>query len=196
MEPYVWSILLLVAGIAIVCVEMFVPSGGLLAVLAGCCFLGGIVVAFTQSFRTGVMMLTITALAVPLLIAGGIHIWPSTPIGRRILGKLPEDPDEMLPETEIYRGLKELIGRRGRAACKMLPGGTVIIDRRSYEAVSLGMAIEERGPVEVVEIRMGRLVVRPCPEGGPERATKTPTEKNEDPLARPFDSLGIEDPLA
>lgn len=194
MEPYLWSIVLLLAGVVIVGIELFVPSGGVLGVLAGLCFLGSIGVAFMQSVQTGLIMLTVTAAIVPLVIAAGIHLWPSTPIGRRILGKLPEHPDEVLPDSEAYRGLKGLLGRRGRTNCKMLPGGSISIDRRSYEAVSLGMAIDEHSPVEVVDVRIGRLVVRPCEEQ--DLAGDSPVEKGDDLLSRPIDSLGIDDPLA
>lgn len=198
MEPYLWSILLLIAGVVIVGIEMFVPSGGVLGVLAGLCFIGGIGVAFMQSMQTGLMMLTVTALIVPALIAAGIHFWPSTPIGRRILGRLPDHPDEVLPDSEAYRGLKDLIGRRGMTNCKMLPGGSISIDRRSYEAVSVGMAIDEHAPVEVVDIRIGRLVVRPCESFEQEQdyAADTPAKKADDLLSRPIDSFGIDDPLA
>ena len=196
MEPYVWSILLLLAGILIVCIEIFVPSGGVLGVMAALCFLGGIVVAFMQSMQTGLIMLTVTSAVVPLVIAAGVHLWPNTPIGRRILGKLPEHPDEVLPDSQAYRGLKELIGRRGLANCKMLPGGSVLIDRRSYEAVSVGMAIDENSPVEVVDVRIGRLVVRPCESLGEELSASSSDAKGDDLLSRPIDSLGIDDPLA
>jgi membrane-bound ClpP family serine protease len=196
MEPYFWSILLLLVGIAIVGIELFVPSGGVLAILAGLCFLGGIAVAFMQSVQAGLIMITVTSAIVPLLIAAGIHYWPNTPIGRRILGKLPDHPDEVLPDSEAYRGLKQLIGRRGKANCKMLPGGSIVIDRRSYEAVSVGMAIDEGAPVEVVDVRIGRLVVRPCASDPEDTSGGLPAEKGDDLLSRPIDSLGIDDPLA
>ena len=196
MEPYLWSILLLLSGCVILGIEMFVPSGGILGIMAALSFVGGIAVAFMQNMQTGLIMLTVTAAVVPLLLVAAVHVWPNTPIGRRILGKLPEHPDEVLPETEAYRGLKELIGRRGRSTCKMLPGGSVVIDRRSFEAVSLGMPIDERAPVEVVDVRMGRLVVRPCANFESDVPASTPAEKADDLLARPIDSLGLDDPLA
>jgi membrane-bound ClpP family serine protease len=199
MEPYLWPTMLLLAGIAIICVELFVPSGGVLAVLAGLCFLGSIGLAFTRSVQSGLIMLTVTAIVVPALLAAGVHVWPNTPIGRRILGKRPDHPDEVLPDSEAYRGLKDLIGRRGTAGCKMLPGGTVVVDRRSYEAISLGMAIDERAPIEVVDVRMGRLVVRPCDMTESRHESVSPEAtgpKSDDVLSRPIDSLGIDDPLA
>jgi membrane-bound serine protease (ClpP class) len=196
MEPYFWPVVLLLVGVAIGVVELFVPSGGVLSVLAGLCFLGAIAMAFLQSVQTGLVMLTATAIVVPLLLAVAVHFWPNTPIGRRILGKRPEHPDEVLPDSEAYRGLKGLIGRRGRANCKMLPGGSVLIERRSYEAVSVGMAIDENSPIEVVDVRMGRLVVRPSDRAEADEPPESPAKKADDLLSRPIDSLGIDDPLA
>jgi membrane-bound ClpP family serine protease len=195
MEPWVWSVLLLLAGITIVGIEMFVPSGGVLAVMAGLCFVGSIVVAFMESLQTGVIMLGATTLAVPIVIAVAVQWWPHTPIGKRMLIQPPENPDELLPDNEEFRGLKALVGQRGRSTSKMLPGGTVKIDRRDYEAMTLGMPIDENVPVEVVEVRMNRLVVRPC-EASDESQTAATTTKSDDLLSRPIDTLGLEDPLA
>jgi membrane-bound ClpP family serine protease len=192
MEPWIWSLLLLLAGVIIVGLEVFLPSGGVLAVLAALCFMGTIGVAFLDGVRTGFIMTALTTLVVPLVIAAAIHWWPHTPIGRRILIQPPEHPDDVLPDTPEYRSLKSLVGRRGRTLGKMLPGGSVVIDRRTYDAVSVGMPIDPNAVVEVVEVRMSRLVVRPC-EGEPENTT---ARRVDDILDRPIDTLGIEDPLA
>ncbi|MGE0761215.1 MAG: NfeD family protein, partial [Pirellulaceae bacterium] len=136
----------------------------------------------------------VTSLAIPLVLALAIHWWPHTPLGRRILNPPPENPDDVLPDTSEYRRLKSMIGQRGKATCDMLPSGTVRIDHRLYEAVSLGMPIDAGDRVEVVEVRMNRLVVRPCTEAEP--AQHAEVRADEDLLSRPFDSLGLEDPLA
>jgi membrane-bound ClpP family serine protease len=193
MAPWVWSVVLLLVGIGVVAAEMFVPSGGVLGVLAGFCFVGGIVVAFTDSLQTGFIMLGITTLAVPVLVGLAIQWWPHTPIGRRILIPPPDNPDDVLPDTPEYRDLKLLVGRRGRSRGKMLPGGIVVIDHRSYEANSVGMAIEAGVPVEVVAVNMSRLVVRPCEELPVEPPPAAAAD--DEVLSRPFDALGIEDPL-
>jgi membrane-bound serine protease (ClpP class) len=195
MEPWAWSILLLLAGIAIVGAEVFVPSGGVLGFLAGLCFLAGIGVAFLDGIKTGFIMLGVTSLAIPIVVAIAIQWWPHTPIGKRILIPRPESPDAVLPDRPEFRSLKALIGHRGRSTCKMLPGGAVMIDHQPYEAISLGMPIDEDTPVEVVDVRMNRLVVRPCDEPVAS-AEREPAAAGDDLLSRPFDSLGIEDPLA
>ena len=196
MEPWVWSVLLLLAGIAIVGIEMFVPSGGVLAVIAALCFIASIVVAFMHNTQLGLMMLGATTFAVPIVVAVEVHWWPHTPIGKRMLIQRPEHPDDVLPDNAEQRTLKSLVGHQGRTTSVMLPGGTVSINHHSYDAVSLGMPIDENVSVEVVEVRMNRLVVRPSdhPHQLPDPiSTKRPTE---DLLSRPIESLGIEDPLA
>ena len=167
-----------------------------MTVLAALCFIASIVVAFMHSTQLGVTMLGATTLAVPIVIALAVHWWPHTPIGKRILIPRPEHPDDVLPDTEEYRNLKALLGRRGRSTSVMLPGGTITIDRRTYDAISLGMPIDEDVPVEVVEVRMNRLVVRPSDTAELENEVGSADKSSDDLLARPFESLGIEDPLA
>jgi membrane-bound serine protease (ClpP class) len=193
MDAWMWAVLLLLAGVAVVGLEVFLPSGGVLAVLAALCFAGSIVVAFLDSMRTGLLMLGATAVAVPAVIALAFHWWPHTPIGRRILVTPPEHPDDVLPDTVEYRSLRSLVGRRGRSLGAMLPSGSVLIDRRTYDATSLGAPIDENSVVEVVEVRMGRLVVRPA-AGDVEPEVQRP-RMDDELLSRPIDSLGIEDPL-
>jgi hypothetical protein len=43
----------------------------------------------------------------------------------------------------------------------MLPSGSVIIDGKTYDAVSEGVAIEAGQPIMVVSVSTQRLVVRP-----------------------------------
>ena len=88
MEPLYWSIILLGIGIAVVVLELFVPSAGVLGVVAAVCFVSGIVLGFFSSFQAGFIMLIITLLLVPILLMVMVKIWPSTPIGRRILMKV------------------------------------------------------------------------------------------------------------
>jgi hypothetical protein len=72
----------------------------------------------------------------------------------------PRSSDEVLPETIAYRGLKDLVGRRGKAKGLMVPSGSVLIDGKTYDAVSEGMPIEPNQPVIVVNISTQRLIVR------------------------------------
>ncbi len=187
MDPLILAITLIVIGFGVICLELFIPSAGMLGVLAALLILGGIVSAFFHSLTAGAALLAVTCFSLPMLIAAAIKIWPSTPFGRRILiGAMSEK--DVLPQNDLAELLKPLIGRRGIAKTKMLPSGIIQIDDRNYDAVSDGFAIEPGAPVEVISIRTKRVVVRPV----------DPNERAPDPiddmLSRPIDQLGL-DPI-
>jgi membrane-bound ClpP family serine protease len=187
-----WAILLLLVGCALVVLEVFIPSGGIIAILAAIAFIGSIVIAFQQSSTTGptigFVFAAVTVFAVPTLIALAFKYWPKTPMGKAFLGELPTDA-EVLPED----ARRALIGRVGVARSKMLPSGAVEIDGHVIDAVTQGQAIEPGTYVVIAEVRANRVVVRPA--GKDQR----PSHQNpNDLLSRPIDELGIEslDPLA
>jgi membrane-bound ClpP family serine protease len=197
-EPWLLSILLLLLGVTFIVLEVFVPSGSVLSWLAAVSIIAAIIVAFVgESMLFGAVMLAVTALVLPIVIAGAIRVWPSTPIGRRILLGRPTSED-VLPDGELFHAMKSLVGSRGKAKTNMLPGGIVVIDGREFDAISVGMAIDKGQSVRVVAVEASYLVVRPIgdeePPAPPESAR---TEK--DLLSRPLDALGIDpfdDPLA
>lgn len=188
MELWVWSLILLVIGLGIVAVEIFIPSGGVLAVFAGLSFVGSLILAFMSGPAFVVGMMAAMAVLVPGILGLAIYIWPHTRVGQRMLVQPPTSDEEILPDVELRRHLASLVGRRGVARCKMLPSGIVAIDGRSYDAVSDGMPVDEGQAIEVIAVRMNRLEVRPLHEAELLAADPTP----HDPLSRPIASLGLE----
>ena len=192
MEPIIWAILLLLFGLALIVLEVFVPSAGILGFLAALAVIAANVVAYMEGPVYGVAMLGVTAIVLPLVIAAAFRWWPHSPIGRLVLIPRPKHPDDVLPESEEYRGLRSLIGQYGVARSTMLPSGAVRIDGRMYDAISEGVAVDTGQRVKVVDVRTNRIVVRPLAEG--ELAPQLP--QPDDLLSRPLDSFGIDDPLA
>lgn len=190
LDPLAWSILLMLVGCVVLVLEVFIPSGGLLAVLSAAAFIASIVIAFQRGPVTGFSFLMTTVVAVPLVLVLAFHYWPKTKIGKAFLGELPRDED-VLPDDPH----RALIGRVGVARSKMLPSGAVEIDGQMVDAVSQGQAIEPGQNVVVTEVRANRVVVRPAKEHErPGRSISTA-----DLLNRPIEELGIEsldDPLA
>jgi len=160
MTPVTWAILLLLLGLAFLVLEFFIPSGGALGVMCALSFLAAIIVGFMAGPWTGGAILLSICVMVPSAVAAAVKWWPDTPIGKLVLIQRPRSADEVLPETIAYRGLKDLIGRRGRAKGLMVPSGLVLIDGKSYDAVSEGMPIEPNQPIIVVNVSTQRLVVR------------------------------------
>jgi membrane-bound ClpP family serine protease len=156
-----WAILFLLLGLLLLVVEFFVPSGGTLAAMCALSLLAAIIAGFFAGLWTGALILLAICVIVPASAGAAVRWWPDTPIGKLMLIQRPRSADEVLPETVAYRGLRDLIGRRGRAKGLMLPSGLVLIDGKTYDAVSEGMPIEPGDQVIVVHVSTQRLVVRP-----------------------------------
>ena len=191
MEPLAWSICLLIAAIALIALELFIPSGGLLSFLSAVAVLASVIVAFSAGPRTGLLMLVVTLIIVPAVLASAVRWWPHTPIGQLILIARPESPDDVLPDTEEYRGLKSLIGKVGRSKSKVLPSGAIVLEGRTYDAVSEGMAIDAGMAVKVIAVKTNRIIVRPTDQALTSLAAQSANEGG-DVLSQPIESLGIE----
>ncbi len=188
---FVLAFSLLLLGFIFLVLEFFVPSGGALGTLCALSFLAAIVVGFMAGPWTGATILAIEAVFVPAALAAAVKWWPETPIGRMMLIPLPKSPDEVLPETENYRGLPHLVGKRGTARGLMLPSGIVLIDNRPYDAVSEGVTIEAGQNVLVVAVSTQRLVVRPDHTIRAELVEPAAAATSADPMAQQ-----IADPFA
>ena len=191
-----WALLLMLIGCALVVLEVFIPSGGIISILSAVAFIAAIVLASwegpTTGPFTGLMFAAGTVFLVPVLLATAFKYWPRTPMGRAFLGDLPTDKEVL---TEDPR--RTLIGRVGVARSKMLPSGAVEVDGQMLDAVTQGQAIEPGTYIVVTEVRANRVVVRPA--GHDQRPSNQNARDIQDILSRPIDELGIEsleDPLA
>jgi membrane-bound ClpP family serine protease len=181
MDAPTWAFLLLALGLVFLVLEFFVPSGGALAVVCALSLIAAIVVGFVAGPWTGLVILLTICLVVPAAAGAAVRWWPDTPIGRLILVQRPQSSDDVLPETVAYRGLKDLVGRRGLAKGLMVPSGLVVIDGKSYDAVSEGTPIEPGQRVLVVSVSTQRLIVRPDTTVVAELAETPPPAAAHDP---------------
>jgi membrane-bound ClpP family serine protease len=166
MSPLVWAILILLLGLALMVLEMFIPSAGLLALLSLTAFVTSVGMVFVYQGTTwGALYLTGLCLTLPFLAVALVRWWPRTPIGRRILNLPPPDVSggSPLPADRDNR-FAHLVGEHGLAKTKMLPSGAIVVAGRTDDAVSEGVPIEPGQPVRVIDVRGNRIVVRPASE--------------------------------
>jgi membrane-bound ClpP family serine protease len=189
LDPLAWATLLMILGCVLVALEVFIPSGGVLSLLAAAALIGSVLIAFRRGPVTGFAFTVTMLVAVPAALTLAIKYFPKTPMGRAILGELPKE-EEVRPEDPR----RALIGRVGVARSKMLPSGAIEIDGQMVDAMSQGQVIEPGQYVVVVEVRGNRVVVRPA-----EKDEQSRHARPDDLLSRPIEELGIEsldDPLA
>ena len=194
MSPLVWITGLLFVGLFVMVLEVFIPSGGLLGFISIAAIVAAVATAFVeQGIGSGFLVLAITAVAVPATLAIAFHLFPSTPLGRRIMPS-PPDPQELVPDRKERERLKEFVGRQGRVATDLLPWGQVEISQEKIEAVSRAGPIVSGTVIEVVGTE-GRAVVVRTIEAKPElRAFPGPGENTQG--ASPLQEKREEKPIS
>lgn len=155
---WVWPTLFLAVGLVLLIAEVFIPSGGLIGLLA----IGFIVVSLWQAFAAstalGLKFTLALTILLPLTLALAVHLWPRTPLAKWIFLKPPE-PDEFEPEPTAHP-LAHLIGQYGRALTPLRPSGSVDFEGHRYDALSEEGLIPAGSLVRAVGSRGGELLVR------------------------------------
>jgi membrane-bound ClpP family serine protease len=191
MDPLVWAGILLALGLTLTVLELFVPSGGILGLISLVSLVVSVGLAFRHGAWTGLGFLAAVVLGVPVGLSLGLRYWPETPMGRRLLLDIPKS-EEVLPDRQARRALRDLVGKVGVAKSLMMPSGAVQVEGRTIDALSDGLTIEPGQRIRVVEVRGTRVVVRSTDD------EPAPVKSN-DPLSQSIESLGLdpfEDPLA
>ena len=162
MTGVVWVLLLLIVGLAVMVLEVFLPSGGILGFLSLTAIVAAITTAFLELGATaGFVVLAVATVVVPTVLALAFRWFPETPLGRRVLPP-PPDPADVAPAAARRLELEKLLGRSGRALSEMLPWGMVEIDGLRVEAQSDGGPIECGAAVQAVSVQGRHLVVAPA----------------------------------
>ncbi len=187
LDALFWSIILLVVGIGLLAMELFIPSGGVLSVLAGVAVIGSVMMAFSGGVASGLIVLAVTLVLLPLILAAAVRWWPYTPLGRLMVLHTPQPLPDGTADTPEHQELQTLVGRQGVAKTKLLPSGAVRIEGRTYDALSEGTAIDEGQPVRVKAVRANRIVVAAVLPDQP-----TSRSEQSDILDEPAENLGLE----
>ena len=158
MDPFVIAILLYVAALTLAFTDIFVPSGGMLLVLAAAAAFGAILFGFQSSNTMGMTMLTIVAASVPVFAVVAINIWPRTPIGRRMILHPPQSSSSA--KSSDAEKLQQLVGEVFMAESALLPAGQLKIGHRRVNAVVESGIVEAGQTVKVIAVRDRNLIVR------------------------------------
>jgi len=185
-----WAFLLLTIGLFAVVLELFVPSAGILGIVAGLLIVTAVVLGFMESVSYGVILLTASIVTIPGLLALMVKVWPYTPLGKRILLK-DLKPEDVLPNYVENKERKErLEGQLGIAQTKMLPSGIVLVNGEKFDAVSEGFAVDEGDSIRVISVRGNHVYVEPY--HGEVVAQVELTPRDLDILSQPIEELGID----
>ena len=162
MNALIWPILLLALGLILLVAEVFIPSGGLIGLLALGCLGVSVWKAFAHSGALGFQVVLALLVLMPIALLLAAHLWPKTPLARRVFLRRP-DPGDELPDLPGDR-LDHLIGQFGRALTPLRPSGMVDFEGRRLHGLSEEGLIPAGALVRAVQVRGREVTVRLVPD--------------------------------
>jgi len=149
-----WMIFLLVLGLAMVCLEVFIP-GGVVGTLGAFALIGCVILAFTTQGTTfglywlsGVMVVTLFGLFL------SIKFLPNSPAGRRLFLNSSESG-----YSAAETGLPELMDKTGTALTDLRPAGMADIEDKRIDVVTGGEYLKKGAAVKIIRVEGNRVVV-------------------------------------
>ncbi len=134
--------------------EIFIPSFGLISLVALGCMAGSIALAFQAGSGTGYLFIVVNALAIPVVVVVAFKLLPRSPL---VLSETFTDDKPRAPAVESDT---DLLGKEGVAETDLRPAGDVRIDGRKVDVLTDGEYIEAGVRVKVVRVEGARVFVR------------------------------------
>lgn len=162
----VWGVMLILLGVLLLLSEVFIPSGGLLLILALTALVSGVVMIFYTpeseggGLTSGLVTLIVLVLLAPVLISIALYYWPHTPMARLLRLKAPQE-DTSLAASAAVAALEQYRGQVGKTLTPHQPSGQTEVFGKRLDSLADGMFLEAGEFVKVVAIRQGHLIVRP-----------------------------------
>lgn len=151
-----WKALLLVAGLALIIVEMFHPgfgapgiTGGILLVLAIC--------LIANSVTQALILIILSLIFLSIVLAAVVKSAKSGRLSKIIVLDESLDKESGFSATENN---EELEGSEGVALSILRPAGSAIIDGKKYDVVTEGDFISASKKIKVIKVEGRRIVVK------------------------------------
>ena len=155
MREFFMPIILQLAGVIIIVAEIFLPSGGLLSLMAAGLIGYSLFIVFHDiSTIAGIYFVLADLFMVPVLVVFGLKILARSPATLKETLSSDSGVVSQSPELESY------MGREGKSVTNLHPGGTAIIDNKRLDVVSRGEYIEKDRNLIVIEITGNQIIVR------------------------------------
>ena len=153
-----FAVFLYVICAALIVAEVFIPSAGLLSILATLCVAGGVTIFFRHSAVAGWIGVVVGVIMVPALLVVAYKILPKTRFGRRVILTPPvRERGDAIADTPA---LAKLLGQTGRVLSTMRPVGMCGFDGQRIECVAENGYVPKDKKVKVIRIEGTQVTVR------------------------------------
>jgi len=154
MKAYLLPVLLQVIGILVIIAEIFIPSLGVLTVIALAVLAYSLYIVFTGiSTTAGVIFTGVDIILVPFMIVLGIKILAKSPLS---LKKELSKQNGVVSQKEK---LETYINVQGESVTDLRPAGMAQINSQRVDVVTDGEYIDAGTPVVVTGVEGNRIIV-------------------------------------
>jgi len=152
-DPVLLIFVLLAAALVLGALELFVPSHGVLTILAVAAVASAVAAAWSVNRWAGLGLLFAATAAAPFVVTAGVRLWQRTPIARRMVLTAAS----AAVEVDAVR-----VGEIGRCVSALRPMGEAEFGARTVQVLCDAGPLPAGAAVEVVASRSdGVAVVRP-----------------------------------
>jgi len=154
MKAYLLPVLLQFLGILVIIAEIFIPSLGVLTAIALGLLVYSLYLVFTNiSNFAGMVFAGFDLLAIPILLILGLKILAVSPLS---LKNRLSSRDGVVSQQS---GLKDYMGRQGKAVTDLRPAGIALINEKRLDVVTDGNYIEADTPIVVTGVTGNQMIV-------------------------------------
>ncbi len=146
-------IVLIVLGILLILLEFFVVPGVTVAGIGGLILL---VISIYLSYANygyvmgNIILLSILAsIAILFIIAHKRGVWKKITLNTEVTGVSKAQVDTSLQVGDI-----------GKTISRLAPMGTIIVNKKMYEASTTGIFIDENIEIEIIKIKSNKIIVK------------------------------------
>jgi membrane-bound serine protease (ClpP class) len=163
----IWGLFFVLLGLALLVLEVFLPSGGFLFLCSVTAMVSGILMVFYAppseggGVTAGLVTLIGLIVLLPVVLSVAFYYWPHTPFGKRLFLAQPKEETSVTTTMTEITELEQLRGMTGKTVTPHQPSGQTLINGRRHDSLSEGMFLEPGQLVKVVNIQAGQLVIRP-----------------------------------
>ena len=158
----VFAVFLYLISSSLIIAEVFIPSGGLLSILALGCVIGGVAIFFHHSMAAGWIGIGVGVVLIPASVIISYKIFPKTRFGKTVTLTPPKrKPGDAIPDTAR---LKELMEAEGEVLTPLRPVGMCDFSGRRVECVAEKGYVEKGTKIKVIKIEGTQVTVRTIEE--------------------------------
>lgn len=159
-DPLLIGLGLLGIALLLVVVEVFIPSAGVISLIATVVAIAGIVALFRVSVSWGVAGILSMLVLGPTTALFALRILPSTPFGKKLLFGERGEAEPILADPAEDEN-RALMGEEGVAVTDMRPVGAIRVGGKRMQATSEVAMIRAGTAVRIMSVEGNHIRVRP-----------------------------------